>query len=232
MKLCCNEVPQGSYQITETSVLCFKLGLCKGKTFALLCFALLMIWNARWLHLWLPRWVISLISIIILMYSLGVYLIDSECFLSSSVWLQCKNGNLKAVIRMKWIVYLQLNPALFTPLWFPSMQSQLQYAGSTSALIWTQQFIKQVFIELSFPFDHRPTASREGKLICGGGDSGEGRQLLHLALNNLDVTRAVSITSLRNCIVFGDGDEALIKTGTSYFLRFVLVGNKMSLQPR
>lgn len=89
---------------------------------------------------------------------------------SSTVWLQGKNDNLVTVICMKWIVYLQLNPALVcSPVASP--QSQFQYAGSTSALMWT--FHLQVFIEVSFPFEHRPTGSKGIKWNRGGGDSGE-----------------------------------------------------------
>lgn len=147
------------------------------------------------------------------MYSFGVYFQSQKFSFYPRCGLHCKNDNLNAVIRMKWIVYLQLNPAFFSPP-VASPQSHFQYAGSTSALIWTRQFIKQVFIELSFPFDHRPTASSE-KMKLWWRRQWRSRRCCYYILLWIIYLSLWTCQSLRweTVFLFGDGDNDLIKSG-------------------
>ncbi len=103
------------------------------------------------------------------------------------------------------------------PLWLPSslhsnMLSQLLHwcerGNSSSSFHWT-------FISI-WPQAHskqrqkmKPRRSRR---------QWRSRQLLHLALNNLAVTLTTCHCTER-CILFGDGDNALMETGTFYHLR-------------
>lgn len=74
---------------------------------------------------------------------------------SSNIWLKSKNDNRINGIYLKWIVYLQLTPALFVPSGVPP-KAQFQYGGSTSAVTWMPQFISMFSLNFYFHLTTRP----------------------------------------------------------------------------
>ncbi len=146
--------------------------------------------------------------------------------LFNNVRLQCKNDNLITVIHMKWIVYLQLNPALVAPCGSPPVSvpiccfnfcTDVNTANSSASFHWT-------FISI-WPQAH---STHGEKMKPRQRRQKRSRQLLHLALNNLSVTLTVSITTLRTSALYSICwcDYALTERETFYCLRFFVVGNK------
>ena len=112
-----------------------------------------------------------------------------------------KRDRLITVIHMKWIVYLQLNPAVLAPCGFPPVSIPicwLNFCLDVRAAI-HQQVFHWTFISI-WPQAHRD-ARRENE-NRDRMRRWRMRRLLHLALNNLPVTPTVSITTSGNCAVF------------------------------
>lgn len=138
---------------------------------------------------------------------------------SSNIWLKSKNDNRINGIYLKWIVYLQLTPALFAPSGVPP-KAQFQYAGSTSALTWMRQFISKFSLNFYFHLTTGPTASKARKWNWGRRDGGEAvTYYISLWIIYLSPWLCQSLRwDAQCCFLFGG--DALTETGRFYCLRF------------
>lgn len=119
--------------------------------------------------------------IILLMHSSSV---EFQSFpFSSAMWLQCKkNDYLKTVLHMKWVIYLQLNPAHFAPCGFPAVS--IPICCRYFCIDMNMAIHHQAFISI-WPQAH---SKQREKMKLRRRRQWWSCPLLHLAVNNSPVT--------------------------------------------